>query len=71
MSQDIDQIIEDRITALEMTVTHQEQTITALSDVIHEQWSEISKLKNELGRLDETKADIEPEEEATQRPPHY
>jgi len=67
MSQDM----EERITALEMTVTHQEQTINALSDVINEQWTEIAKLKNELGRLDETKADIEPEEEATQRPPHY
>jgi SlyX protein len=63
--------IEDRVTALEMAVTHQEQTIHELSDVITEQWAQIEKLKRELGRLDETKADIEPEEDATRRPPHY
>ncbi len=67
MSQDL----EDRVTQLEMTVTHQEQTIHQLSDVITEQWAQIEKLKLELGRLDEIKADIEPEEEAGQRPPHY
>ena len=62
---------EQRLTALEMTVTHHEQTIHELSDVINEQWTQSEKLKLELGRLDETKADIEPEEDATRRPPHY
>ncbi len=63
--------IEERVTALEMTVTHQEQTIHALSDIISEQWAKIESLTREFGRLDETKADIESEEDATRRPPHY
>jgi SlyX protein len=67
MSKDIEQ----RLTTLEMAVTHQEQTINALSDIVTEQWTKIENLKRELGRLDETKADVEPEEDATQRPPHY
>ncbi len=67
MSKDIEQ----RLTTLEMAVTHQEQTINALSDIVTEQWTKIENLQRELGRLDETKADDEPEEDATQRPPHY
>lgn len=63
--------IEERVTALEMAVTHQEQTINALSDIVTEQWTTIENLKRELGRLDETKAEIESEEDATHRPPHY
>jgi uncharacterized coiled-coil protein SlyX len=53
MSDDTDQ----RLTTLEMAVTHQEQTIHELSEVIT--------------RLEATKADIDPEEEADRRPPHY
>ncbi|MCK5777317.1 MAG: SlyX family protein [Rhodospirillales bacterium] len=60
-----------RITELEMTVTHQERTISELSDVVAEQWSIIEVLKRELTRLDETKADAEPEDEANRPPPHY
>ncbi|MBO6947973.1 MAG: SlyX family protein [Rhodospirillales bacterium] len=60
-----------RITELEMTITHQERTISELSDVVAEQWSIIEMLKRELTRLDETKADAEPEDEANRRPPHY
>lgn len=63
--------IEDRVTALEMTVTHQEQTINDLSDMISQQWDRIEALKGELERLDMTKADVEPEEDAAERPPHY
>ena len=53
-----------RITELEMTVTHQEQTINELSDVITEQWESIEKLRRQISKLDATKADIDPEEEA-------
>jgi len=60
-----------RITELEMTVTHQEQTINELSDVITEQWESIEKLRRQISKLDATKADIDPEEEADRRPPHY
>ena len=60
-----------RVTELEMTVTHQEQTINELSDVITEQWESIEKLRRQISKLDATKADIDPEEEADRRPPHY
>ncbi|MGJ3260057.1 MAG: SlyX family protein [Rhodospirillales bacterium] len=63
--------MEARITELEMTVTHQERTIGELSDVVAEQWSRIESLKRALTRLEETKADAEPEDEADRRPPHY
>ncbi|MBO6519047.1 MAG: SlyX family protein [Rhodospirillales bacterium] len=65
------QELEARITELEMTVTHQERTISELSDVVAEQWTRIEVLMRELTRLDETKADAEPEDEANRRPPHY
>lgn len=65
------QELETRITELEMTVTHQERTISELSDVVAEQWARIEALQRELTRLDETKADAEPEDEANRRPPHY
>jgi len=67
MSDDLDQ----RITELEMTVTHQERTINELSDVLTEQWDVIERLRREISKLEATKADIDPEEEANQRPPHY
>lgn len=65
------QELETRITELEMTVTHQERTISELSDVVAEQWARIEALQRGLTRLDETKADAEPEDEADRRPPHY
>lgn len=67
MSDDTDQ----RLTTLEMAVTHQEQTIHELSDVITRQWEAIDALKRDLSRLEATKADVDPEEEADRRPPHY
>lgn len=54
-----------------MTVTHQERTINELSDVITEQWEAIERLRRQISKLDATKADIDPEEEADRRPPHY
>ena len=67
MSDELDQ----RITELEMTVTHQERTINELSDMVTEQWESIEKLRRQITKLDATKADIDPEEEADRRPPHY
>lgn len=63
--------LDQRITELEMTVTHQERTINELSDVITEQWEAIERLRRQISKLDATKADIDPEEEADRRPPHY
>ena len=62
---------DQRLTTLEMAVTHQEQTIHELSEVITRQWEVIDALKRDLSRLEATKADIDPEEEADRRPPHY
>ncbi|MEX0693272.1 MAG: SlyX family protein [Rhodospirillales bacterium] len=62
---------EHRLTTLEMTVTHHEQSIHELSDVITRQWEAIDALKRNLARLEATKADIDPEDEADRRPPHY
>ena len=63
--------LEQRINELEMAVTHQEQTIHELSDVVAEQWKALERLRNNINKLEETKADIDPEEEADRRPPHY
>lgn len=60
---------EDRVTELEMALAHQDQTITDLSEMINRQWKEIEKLKQDLVRMDDTKADRPPEEDRA--PPHY
>lgn len=65
--------MEEKIKYIEMTLAHQEQTITELSDVITEQWKEIELLKR---RLDKTLAKIEQLEHgeeiaADKKPPHY
>lgn len=60
---------EDRITELEMALAHQDQTISDLSDVLKRQWDEIERLRQEIARLDDAKADRPPEED--QAPPHY
>lgn len=62
---------DERLTDIEMTLAHQEQTIHELSDLVHKQWDEIERLKRLVQRLDETKADADPSDEADRRPPHY
>lgn len=63
----------EKITEIETTLAHHEQTITELNDVITAQWQEIETLKK---RLDKTLAKIEQIEHgdeiaADQKPPHY
>lgn len=63
---------EDRLTNIEMTLAHHEQTFYELSDLVHKQWDEIERLKRLIRRLEETKADVEPEGDiADRKPPHY
>lgn len=65
--------MEKRIADIEMTLAHQEQTITELNDVVTAQWKEIERLKKSL---DKTLAKIEQLQDgeeiaADQKPPHY
>lgn len=64
--------MDEKLTEIEMTLAHQEQTIQELSDIVTSQWKEIETLKR---RLDKTLAKIEQLEEgdtpANQKPPHY
>ncbi len=62
---------DERFTNIEMTLAHQEQTIHELSDLVHKQWDEIERLKRLIQRLEDTKADVEPEDVADRKPPHY
>ncbi len=62
-----------KITEIETTLAHHEQTINELNDVITAQWKEIETLKR---RLDKTMAKIDQLQEggdisADQKPPHY
>jgi len=65
----------DRLEALETVVAHQEAAIEDLSETVREQWSEIERLKREIGKLTRSlEAIVEGGEEAppaNQRPPHY
>ena len=61
--------IEDRVTELEIALAHQDQTISDLSEMVTRQWVEIEKLRDDLSRLDDSKADRPPEEDGA--PPHY
>ena len=60
---------EEKIMELEMALAHQDQAISDLSEMIKRQWDEIERLKRDLTRLEDTKADIPPEEDRA--PPHY
>ena len=65
----------DRIEALETVVAHQEAAIEDLSDTVQAQWTEIERLKREIGKLTRSlEAIVEGGEEtppANQPPPHY
>lgn len=65
--------IEDRITELEIGMTHQQTTIDELNNTVFEQWQTIDKLTKEVqalkGRLKTlTQSDID---DAPYLPPHY
>lgn len=63
----------EKLTEIETTLAHHEQTIAELNDVITAQWKEIEALNR---RLDKTLAKIEQLEDGEdaptdQKPPHY
>lgn len=62
---------DDKIIAIETTLSHHEQQIQEMSEVISTQWKEIEKLRryieNALSKMEET--DGAPA--ASVKPPHY
>lgn len=44
---------DDRMTALEIRIAHQDQTIAELNDVVTTQWRKIEALERQMGRLRE------------------
>lgn len=65
--------IEDRITDLEIRLTHQESTIDDLNSTVYEQWQIIEKQQKEIAALKQrlktlTQTDID---DAPYLPPHY
>jgi len=64
---------QDRINALEMKLTYQQETIDSLNETVTEQWAEIEKLKKLMPALTERLFKLE--DNAPQAPeappPHY
>ena len=52
---------DQRLTELEIRITHQERLIEELSDVIHQESQRISDLERELRRLRQSLASLGPE----------
>ena len=62
----------ERLDALEIRFTHQEQTIAELNEVITAQWDRIAMLERQLQRLREEMQNMTPPREAPEPPPpHY
>lgn len=66
--------LEERVTALEAALAHQEAAVQDLSDMITQQWAIIDLLKRDNARLKEAVATLDsrtgsPEDEPP--PPHY
>lgn len=65
---------EERLTALEERMAHQDRTIEDMSNVIAEQWREIDRLKRQLQLIDDQMAAVEQlarSGKAEPPPPHY
>ena len=67
--------VTDRLTALEIRVAYQENTITALDEVIQEQFALIDRLKREVEQL-RTQLESQPASAKVgsledELPPHY
>ena len=62
---------DDKIIAIETTLSHHERQIQELSEMISAQWKEIERLKR---RLEEVQSKIEEDGDAppaSVKPPHY
>ncbi len=69
------QALEQRLTALESHIAHQDGTIEDLSEMVNKQWTEIEALRREIeqlrGRLLRMEGDMETGQPGDQPPPHY
>lgn len=67
--------LEDRITALESRIAHQDGTIDDLNEMVNKQWAEIEALRRDLAelraRLARVEGDIGPSQPDDLPPPHY
>jgi len=63
---------DDRITALEIRVAHQDQTIAELNEVVTTQWRKIEALERQMGRLREEFQNSQNDRGSDEPPPpHY
>ena len=65
--------LSDRIDALEMRLTFQDETIETLNRTITDQWKQIDALTRQLAELKERLQDAESSASGpvNERPPHY
>ncbi len=63
--------IDERLTDLEIRITHQEDMIDELNKVIYRQQVKISDLETILKELAVRIVDIESNRPSNERPPHY
>ena len=65
--------LSERIDALEMRLTFQDETIETLNRTITDQWKQIDALTRQLAELKERLQDAESSATGTvnERPPHY
>jgi SlyX protein len=65
--------IEDRLTELEIRITHQDSTIDELNKTVFEQWQTIEKLTKELLSMKDRVKAVAPSDidDTPYLPPHY
>lgn len=65
----------DRIVELEMLVTHLQQDLAILNDIVIDQQKQLDALARQLSKLDERRLQLEPladpRDFEAERPPHY
>ena len=75
MSGEVMNGLEDRITALESHIAHQDGTIDDLNEMVNKQWAEIEALRRDLAelraRLVRVEGDVGPSQPDDLPPPHY
>ena len=63
---------DERITALEIRIAHQDQTIAELNDVVTTQWRKMEALERQMNRLREEVQSSQPNAGGDEPPPpHY
>jgi SlyX protein len=68
-----DRTVADRIDALEMRLTYQDETIEALNQTVTAQWKQIDSLSRQIAELSERVREAEARRPgpAHEPPPHY